>query len=166
DDRLLSFRVEPNEGEAENPNFPQNLYHAMELFLHHGFIPLGRRLQQCTNRYFALLEQGPNELNKTGKAIVCFHCGHCGLASSLDELPPAEKGEKAGLCINCQDCSHTNFVELVLPNGRQMPWMERSQAEAEKATPKPVSGARVKPNEPCPCSSGKKAKKCCHIGGV
>jgi hypothetical protein len=30
----------------------------------------------------------------------------------------------------------------------------------------PKKKEKVKPNSPCPCGSGKKAKKCCHAGGL
>lgn len=167
DERLMSLRVVPNAGEEDHQHFPHNLYHALELYLHHGLVEPGKRLQQCTNRFFQLLEEGPSERNKLGKARLCFECGHCGLADSVDES--VKSGEKAGACTTCGDDSHTNLVELILPNGRQMPWMERD-ASAAAAENKPVAklgtAGRVKPNDECPCGSGKKAKKCCHIGGV
>ena len=36
-----------------------------------------------------------------------------------------------------------------------------SMGGVAKQAPK-VSAGKVKPNDPCPCNSGKKAKKCCH----
>jgi len=174
DDRLQSFKVIPNEGESENPNFPHNLYNAMELLIHIDHKSTAWRLQQTTNKFLQVLEEGPDGgSNRKGTGHVCFDCGHVGLSGE-----PPEKGqtpEKSCFCANCGDSTHTNAIKLVLPNGLEMPWLERI-GEANKASitrkvltthQKPASGsARVKPNDPCPCGSGKKSKKCCYVGGI
>ena len=37
--------------------------------------------------------------------------------------------------------------------------------QSDKPAPK-KTGKKVKPNEPCPCGSGKKYKKCCGAAGA
>ena len=36
-----------------------------------------------------------------------------------------------------------------------------SMIEDEEETNQPQTGKKIRPNEPCPCGSGKKYKKCC-----
>merc|ERR1712232_653375 len=80
DDRLQSFQVIPNEGESENPNFPRNLYNAMELLIHVDHKSTAWRLQQTTNKFLQVLEEGPDGgSSRKGTGYVCFDCGHAGL---------------------------------------------------------------------------------------
>jgi uncharacterized protein YecA (UPF0149 family) len=44
--------------------------------------------------------------------------------------------------------------------------MAASQQGEEKAKPFVFGGARVGRNDPCPCGSGKKYKKCCGRGST
>eukprot|EP00928_Gymnodinium_smaydae_P095450 TRINITY_DN8211_c0_g2_i1.p1 TRINITY_DN8211_c0_g2~~TRINITY_DN8211_c0_g2_i1.p1 ORF type:complete len:422 (+),score=101.29 TRINITY_DN8211_c0_g2_i1:56-1321(+) len=180
DERAMSVQVEPNGDEGEHANFPRNLYHAQELLLHVGRLETAARLQRCLAGYFALLEEGP-QAGKTqmGQGYVCFDCGHCGLVADTER--DGKKAEKACFCSNCGDDTHNNLVQLILPDGRRLPWLQRvagaagasaantsgmSAAQAVAAGRRPPGALRVKPNEPCPCGSGKKAKKCCHVGGL
>ena len=141
--------------------------------MHVGQKGAARRLQQCTNRFFRVLEAGPKEGDISGQAHVCFHCGHCGLITKAGDTDQSDGTTKAGICGTCGEDYHMNLVELVLPNGRRMPWMERgSKAPAvpdpsshQTSGKQAVSKGRVKPNDACPCGSGKKAKRCCHAGG-
>jgi hypothetical protein len=176
DERLVSFQVLPNEGEDAHPNFPHNLHNAMEILMHANRLSAAHRLQQCTNVYLRLLEEGPKEGDVSGRAYVCFDCGHCGLSPPVTETDlPSDGGEKkACICSFCRSDAHTNSIDLILPNGKRMPWIERG-AQATTATAvkqqqaavkqQPAAKVRVKPNDPCLCGSGKKSKKCCHVGG-
>jgi uncharacterized protein YecA (UPF0149 family) len=99
---------------------------------------------------------------------VCFDCGHCGFAApEKQDTSKDDVTTKAGVCTNCKSDSHTNFIDLVLPNGQQIPWIERSANTSAARAPslQPASKGRVKPNDPCPCGSKKKSKKCCYVGG-
>lgn len=172
DKRLMSFRIEPNSGEDAHPNFPRNLFNAAELLLHQGMIAPTKRLQLCTNQYLQYLEAGPQEGDVMGRARVCFSCGHCSLAEEKEagaEGAVDVPSDKAGVCSHCEDGSHTNYVQLVLPNGQSMPWIQRgvikSSAGQTGTNVSQKASGKVKPNEQCPCGSGKKAKKCCHVGG-
>merc|ERR1712216_503478 len=108
--------------------------------------------------------KGPMEGDISGRAHVCFECGHCGLVHSDGSKSASNK---ACICGGCGDDSHTNFVELVLPGGRKVPWIERGPKASVAVAARPVQKTgRVKPNDPCPCGSGKKSKKCCHVGGA
>lgn len=171
DPRLMSMRITPNEGEDAHPNFPTNLYNAMELFAQLGRFSAAQQMHECTDKFLRILDEGPQAAGRTGQGHVCFECGHCGLEPEFKQ-PNEKASQKACFCGSCGDDSHTNFVELVLPNGRQLPWMERT-ASAAQARPGSGAGAhvvagnsRIKPNDPCPCGSGQKAKKCCHVGGA
>jgi preprotein translocase subunit SecA len=59
------------------------------------------------------------------------------------------------------------LVREAAPEQRRNPWVEavESHGQTPSATPRPVArtagGAKVGRNDPCPCGSGKKYKKCC-----
>lgn len=58
------------------------------------------------------------------------------------------EGSGRGRCCSAADCDVLVCVSSAM-------------AGSQKVQPK-VAGAKVKPNDPCPCGSAKKAKKCCH----
>jgi len=83
------------------------------------------------------------------------------------------------LCEECRDsetkdlilntCNNLGIVNYVSGDGR--PWMGRGTSEDvfedddwgdDYASPQPVvKPVKIYPNDPCPCGSGKKYKKCC-----
>ena len=100
--------------------------------------------------------------------------------------PVLKEGEKKkirdmafDLCEECRDsetkdlilktCNNLGIVNYVSEGGR--PWMGRGTSEDvfedddwgdDYALPQPVvKPAKIYPNAPCPCGSGKKYKKCC-----
>ena len=96
------------------------------------------------------------------------NCGHVGIPRNAEQC--TDKGAvPAGQCAQCGQDEQTNFVCITTPDkDKTLPWIQLQSdkpvgqvklqepgAIGEKAT-------KVKPNDPCPCGSGKKAKKCCH----
>jgi hypothetical protein len=157
DKRLFSVKVEPNGDEGNHKNFPKNVFNALELLTQVGHSSQAQRMQECCNAYLKTLDQGPHPDNAQGRGMVCFACGHCGL--------PRESQHKK--CPACDEQDHTNWLSTELPNGMQCPWLVRRELVNAESTEKSSAkrSERIKPNEPCPCGSGKKSKKCCHIGG-
>jgi len=122
DGRLTSIQIIPNGKEEEHPNFPQNLYKALELLLKVGHTSCAQRLQQYAAQFFGIVDEGPQAAGRRGQGFLCFECGYVGLVPE----PTVDKAsEKACFCTSCGDGSHTNLVKLVLPNGQELPWMER-----------------------------------------
>lgn len=164
DQRLQSIQVIANPGEDEHPRFPKTLYNALELMLQVGQVSAARQLHKCSNEYLRVLDEGPQAAGDVGQGYVCFSCGYCGLAPELDE----KSSDKACSCRECGDDSHTNLVQLVLPNGRELPWMQSASTSMPTSLGNLAdqkTAGRIKPNGPCNCGSGKKAKKCCFVGG-
>jgi len=129
-ERLWSMQVTPNGSQGSHKSFPQNLYNAMELFTQLGQWSSARHLQQGTNSYLSILDTGPQAAGLMGQGYVCFSCGYCGIEpEGIQTLSNDEKALSVTctvLCVKCKDNSHTNFVQLVLPNGQRLPWMERA----------------------------------------
>eukprot|EP00929_Paragymnodinium_shiwhaense_P080408 TRINITY_DN41931_c0_g1_i1.p1 TRINITY_DN41931_c0_g1~~TRINITY_DN41931_c0_g1_i1.p1 ORF type:complete len:349 (-),score=98.64 TRINITY_DN41931_c0_g1_i1:126-1172(-) len=124
DPRLGSMRVLPNADEDNHPAFPKNLHNAMELLIKVKQVEQARQLQKCTKAYLSILDEGPQAAKSSGKGYVCFNCGFAGLAPEEGANSKSESG-KACTCTSCGDDSHTNFVQLVLPTGMELPWMSR-----------------------------------------
>ena len=155
-------QVEPNPGEENDANFPRNVHNAAELFLRLGIKDNAERLHSAVTKLFQLLEQGPDgrTTHTLGRACICWSCGHAGIPANADSC--SEKGTSpAGVCNKCGDSSQTNFLKVTQPDGTVIPWLE-FKAHAPAGAP---GSKKVQPNAPCPCASGKKAKKCCFSGG-
>ena len=45
-----TIKIDPNAGEENDANFPQNLHNAAELLLRVGHVESAQRLQQCTSK--------------------------------------------------------------------------------------------------------------------
>ena len=94
------------------------------------------------------------------------------------------KLEITATCSRCSGNLQTNLVRVTQPDGSMVPWIEAkseqkkkaedARAKMEKKDAKPdvvvgegsdsgrsSDGKKIKPNERCPCGSGKKYKKCC-----
>ena len=96
------------------------------------------------------------------------------------------KLEITATCSRCSGNVQTNLVRVTQPDGSMVPWIEAkseqkkkaedARAKMEKKDAKPdvvvgegsdsgsgrsSDGKKIKPNERCPCGSGKKYKKCC-----
>ena len=56
-----------------------------------------------------------------------------------------------------------NLQKAIAPNVREIHayWLARREDHVPAAKPVRRSGPRVGRNDPCPCGSGKKYKKCC-----
>lgn len=56
-----------------------------------------------------------------------------------------------------------NIRTAITPNLREIHayWLERKELDAPSSSPVRRSGPRIGRNDPCPCGSGKKYKKCC-----
>lgn len=81
----------------------------------------------------------------------------------------------AGLCEECRDSETTDLIlKICNKNGiinylsgegslrRGNPVGENAYEDDDYAAPEPVvKPAKIYPNDPCPCGSGKKYKKCC-----
>lgn len=183
DSRYATIKVLPNDSvEGKGANFPRNLHNAGELFLRLGMKDNAVRLQEATEKVFTIYSAGPDgrSTQAMGRACVCWNCGHVGLPSNADKCT---KGPvPAGICKMCETNDQTNFVKVSQANGNgELPWMEvkavapesapgssdRAPEGAEKVSPgQRLVSKKIKPNSECPCGSGKKAKKCCHIGGT
>lgn len=123
--RLLSMQVRPNAGEEAHPAFPKTLHSALELLVKVKHLDQARQLQQCTKAYLGILDEGPQAAGASGQGYVCFDCGYAGIVSEEGQRAKSADG-KACTCVKCGDDSHTNFVQLVLPGGMELPWMERA----------------------------------------
>lgn len=123
-ERLWSMQVIPNGIQGSHEKFPKNLYNAMELFTQLGEWSSARNLHECTKRYLSILDEGPQAAECMGQGYVCFGCGHCGIEPESVRVLSNE--DKVCFCEKCEDNAHTNFVQLVLPNGQRLPWMERA----------------------------------------
>lgn len=213
--------MEPNGGEAAEPNFPRSLHNGAELFLRVGLLGNAHRLQACTATLFETLQKGPDgrTTHRMGRACVCWGCGHVGLPRNAESCHKT-RVTPAGVCQHCGQSDQTNFVRVTANKGKDtVPWLElkavasdEALAKAERAekqgtissgggggeaagggagggngggggaapavqvamdgrpvaaavAPKVKKGAKVRPNDPCPCGSGKKAKKCCYKAG-
>jgi hypothetical protein len=189
DARYAQIKVLPNDSqEGKDTNFPRNLHNAAELFLRVGLAQNAMALQRATEKVFKIYSAGPDgrTTQSMGRACVCWDCGHVGLPKNAEDCT---KGPKpAGVCNKCEQNGQTNFVKMTQPTSGsgELPWMELKALAPEDspaADDKAPTGSiqieplpkeklvskkkeKVKPNAPCPCGSGKKAKKCCHVGGI
>lgn len=121
----------------------------------------------------------------------CGHVGLPVNVAQITKLAPAkatkEELSKLEITATCSRCSgnvQTNLVRVTQPDGSMVPWIEAkseqkkkaedARAKMEKKDAKPdvvvgegsdsgrsSDGKKIKPNERCPCGSGKKYKKCC-----
>ena len=98
----------------------------------------------------------------------CRNCGHVGLPRNAEQC--TDKGSvPAGQCSQCGQAEQTNFVCITTPDkDKTLPWIELQsdkpvgQVKLQEPGKIGEKAAKVKPNDPCPCGNGKKAKKCCH----
>lgn len=123
-ERLWSMQVIPIGNQGAHKSFPKNLYNAMELFTQLQQWSSACNLQDAANRYLSILDEGPQAAGCMGQGYICFSCGHCGIEP--EGIQPPSKDGKACFCLKCKDNLNTNFVQLVLPNGQRLPWMERA----------------------------------------
>lgn len=182
--RFASILCVRKADEMQDKNFPSNLLSSLELFSKLNMIAQGRRLRACVDDFAGLLASGPpKEAVSMGCACVCWSCGHVGLpvnAGDVNRAAPAsaspEKLSRAprAICRQCQDTT-TNLVRVTQRDGTVIPWIESKdvsnmsederraldRAKARAAVVEKNGGKKPKPNEKCPCGSGKKYKKCC-----
>jgi hypothetical protein len=103
--------------------------------------------------------------------------------ASKEEL---SKVSIAARCSKCGSDLQTNLIRVTQPDGTMIPWIESKEEQKKKAEEarknmmeregsnddpnvtkvnnggkKKHHNKKVKPNEKCPCGSGKKFKKCC-----
>lgn len=124
DSRLRSIQIKPNGEEAGHAKFPKNLQSALELFTRVGHQSSAQQMQKCTVEFLRVCDDGPQVVGRSGQGHICFSCGYCGLEPENRQLA-GRVSETACFCGGCGDDSHTNFLQLELPNGQQLPWMER-----------------------------------------
>jgi preprotein translocase subunit SecA len=57
---------------------------------------------------------------------------------------------------------------VAAPTAQQPAWREihGTNGDAAPSEPRMVAGAKIGRNDPCPCGSGKKYKKCCLLKGA
>jgi len=80
------------------------------------------------------------------------------------ELPQSVKAEVPGLCgAMLADLESQGRVSGGRMLGAYVRALGEAFAEAASGKPKPVNrpGSRIGRNDPCPCGSGRKYKKCC-----
>lgn len=191
--RMASIAVVPNGSEGSDANFPRNLHNAAELFLKVGHITSAKRLHVTTTLLFNHFSAGPDGRTtlSMGRGCVCWACGHAGLPLNADKCDKVKTTPKP-ICGNCGSDAQTNFARPTKPGVTatskpvEMPWMELKAKPIDGAPPPgamapagsiPAAHAgrggggdqlkkiKIKPNAPCGCGSGKKAKKCCHTRG-
>ena len=63
--------------------------------------------------------------------------------------------------LEAQRRQHDRDMQFQHAEVNSMQAQEEGDAQAEAATPYVREGRKVGRNEPCPCGSGKKYKKCC-----
>ena len=141
-----------------------------------------RRCKECVDEFATVLREGPpKEAVSMGTAAVCWQCGHVGLPRNAAAVGDG-RGAGGGLCAVCGRCgsdAQTNLVRVRQRGGGGgsggggksiVPWIDRKVAKGEKSkASEALTSGRVgrgfakktKPNEKCPCGSGKKFKKCC-----
>ena len=177
-----AFKVKPKADEVSDSNFPPTLYAAVQLFVMAGLGPNAKTCCRCVDAFLAISAAGPDgkTSHRIGRPAVCWNCGHVGVPSNAEEM--GEGGGGGGVPLRCRGCNsdeQTNEVLVKRPDGKQLPWIEAKEensqtalaakaaaaAAVEQATltgapPAAAKGRRTKPNEACPCGSGKKFKKC------
>ena len=184
---FANLKVVPNSKEEyAEPNFPKNLHNVAELFLKVGRVEMAEKVSIACTSLFETYEKGPDgrTTHSMGRAIVCWNCGHCGLPSNGSETHMVNVTPK-GICTNCRSDEETNFLKVTKAQGieagedQAIPWLElkavapgvapaadgKAPEGSIKVQEKEIGGGKkvkVKPNDKCPCNSGKKAKVCCH----
>ena len=182
--RFASILCVRKADELLDKNFPSNLLSGLELFSKLGMITQGRSLRACVDGFAKLLAAGPpKEAVSMGCACVCWGCGHVGLpvnAGDVSRAAPASASPErlsrapTAICKKCQG-TQTNLVRVTQRDGSVVPWIESkdtssmseqertalTRAKARAAVVEKNGGKKPKPNEKCPCGSGKKFKKCC-----
>lgn len=165
DRQYAAFALERKRDETDDANFPPNLHAACELLSRVGAAGQLQQCMQCINAYLKILQQGPDgkTTQSMGRACICWNCGHVGLPFNAAKC--GEGSEVPGDCKMCRNTEQTNFVRVAKPDGTIIPWIEAKTGMSGR-------GKRVKPNEKCPCGSGKKYKRCCGqfqeavVGGI
>ena len=76
-------------------------------------------------------------------------------ALSIRELPPSERPRERLVALGACALSSVELLALLVGAGRA-----RSLSDAAGGAPAPVDWSSVGRNDPCPCGSGKKFKKC------
>ena len=153
-----AYKIERKPDEAMDANFPPHVHAACELFLQVGAPDRASRCANAAAAYTSILLAGPDgrTQHSMGRACVCWSCGHLGLPRNAARC--SRPGSKVpGECAQCGSDKETNFVAFFdETKGYVLPWIEIKGVNSGGQ-----GGRRVKPNEKCPCASGKKYKKCC-----
>jgi len=167
---FTNFKVERKDDELQDEKFPVTLHAAAQLFVMAGMPDNAKRLVKDVDAFIEIFKAGPDGVIKhlIGRGVVCWGCGHVGIPRNTKECPDKGYSEISPICAACGEDFQTNFIDPQQPDGTKIPWIqveeeenpERAQA-AQAAAGRAPASKKVKPNEPCPCASGKKWKKCC-----
>ena len=161
DRRYAAFQLLRKPDEAGDANFPPNLHAAVELFGRCEMLGQAKTCKTAVDGFLDFLASGPGPSGPVsmGTACICWECGHVGLPKNLAMCN--DRHTIPGHCNNCGERDRTNFVQVRQPDGSVVPWIAKAASAAEAV--QEGSAGKLKPNDPCPCGSQKKYKKCCKV---
>lgn len=144
----------------------------------------GQLLDACCGPLLAgeLIASTPEQLMRSRFSAFClgnhadylfatWHPVHCPVATAAELAGDSVQWQKLEVRASSQhdDSGEVTFCAWYRDDSGLHPYVERSEFVREQGRWLYTTGealpyvrkAKVKPNDPCPCGSGKKYKKCC-----